>query len=191
MKRSALVASVVVVIAASLGACKSEISGLPGAQPGATSTGSEGPFSATSSPPTTSTTSTSAAPSPMAKISPCSLLTTSDLASLQVGPAGTENTLGYSRACKYHYTVTNYLLGVSIFNELGLKDITERGQLQQMKVGSHEAVQGVSPGGLCVIAMKITESSRVEASVAANGNEQKACDLALPAAKLVESRLPR
>ena len=190
MKRSALRAVVTIMIAASLGACKSETSGLPSAQPGTTSTGSGGPFSATS-PPGTSSTSTSAAPSPMAKISPCSLLTSSDLASLQVKGEGTEDKLDYSRACEYSYTTNTYLLGVSIFDELGLKDITGRDQLQQIKVGSHEAVQGVSPGGVCVIAMKITESSRVEAGVSAGAHEQQACDLALPAAKLVESKLPR
>jgi hypothetical protein len=81
-------------------------------------------------------------------------------------------------------------LSVTIYNTLGIKDVQGRGELKQITVGKHEAVQGLSPAGVCVIAIKLTETSRVDASGASNGNDQVSCELASSLAQAVEKKLP-
>jgi hypothetical protein len=81
-------------------------------------------------------------------------------------------------------------LSVTVYNELGIKDVQVRGDLKNITVGKHEAVQGVSAAGVCVISMKLTESSRVDASGTVGGNDQASCDLASSLAQAVEKKLP-
>jgi hypothetical protein len=84
----------------------------------------------------------------------------------------------------------SFTIGVTIYEKLGIKDVTDRGELKPIVVGKHEAVQGVSSSGLCAISLKVTESSRVDATVSANGSEQRSCELVLPLAQAVEKNLP-
>lgn len=53
-----------------------------------------------------------------------------------------------------------------------------------------EAVQGVNPGGVCVNAIELTETSSVDASGSSNGNDRAACELASSLARTVEKKLP-
>ncbi|TCO65283.1 DUF3558 family protein [Actinocrispum wychmicini] len=187
MKRSLLLASTVAVLVMSLGACTSKTGGIAGGSPTTSSTGGSGPSSRSSSPPATSS-SKSGASSPTKNIATCSLLTSGDMSSLQL-TGGTESNLTSSRGCDYHYTSNTYSFGTAIYDALGVKDIQGNPQLQPVKIGNHDAVQFVV-SSICIIAIKVTESSRVEVSVAANGDAQKACSLARPGAEIVEKKLP-
>jgi hypothetical protein len=189
--RSILLAATVVGLVVSLSACKNETSGLPDGQQ-ATPTGGQsggGPFTGSNQPGRTTTTPSSPG-GPLANIGPCTIVTAADLASFGVG-AGKED-LGTPGARECEYTKSGaYVMNVTIYDELGIKDVQGRGELKQLKVGNHEANQGVSAGGICAIAMKITETSRVDVGVAARGNEQEACNLVLPIAQAVEKKLPQ
>jgi hypothetical protein len=80
---------------------------------------------------------------------------------------------------------------VVIYDSRGIQDVQDRGQLKQMTVGGREANQGLSSGGVCTIAIKTGEKSRVDASVSAtSGDEKKACDLVGPLAEAVGKNLP-
>jgi hypothetical protein len=107
----------------------------------------------------------------------------------QLAP-GKEEIRTVSRACTYLRS-GQYLMSVTIYNSLGIQDVKDRGELKPMTVGGREANQGLSPGGLCAIAIKTGEKSRVDAAVTTtNGDEKKACDLVGPLAEAVGKNLP-
>jgi Protein of unknown function (DUF3558) len=191
VRRSVVLGAAAVALLLPLGGCTSRTPGVAGSSPttGATTGGSDsGPFSQNNPPPSTSA-STSGVPSPTASIEPCSLLTSSDLSTLHL-TTGTDDKLGYGRGCKYRYTNSNtYLFGIAIYDTLGVRDIQGRSDPKQIRVGNHDAVQAVT-GGECVIAIKVTDTSRVEASTVVTGDVQEACSLARPAADIIEKKLP-
>jgi len=120
----------------------------------------------------------------------CALLTTADVTPLgATGPGEEFDTSKESRGCTYQKS-GSFTVGASIFDTLGIKDVTDRGTLKPLTVGSHEAVQGMS-GGLCAIAIKTGETSRVEATGQTNADAQKSCELAHQVAEILEKKLPR
>jgi len=95
-----------------------------------------------------------------------------------------------ARTCQYlksgSFTVT-----AAIYDSAGIQDVTERGTLTKLNIGSHEAVQGMSSGGVCAIAMKTSETSRVDATGQTNGDDKASCELAHRVAEIVEKKLPK
>jgi hypothetical protein len=83
----------------------------------------------------------------------------------------------------------SFTITTSIYNELGLKDVTARGTLKQLTIGSHEAVQGMA--GLCAISMKTSETSRVDVTGQSTSSDEASCDLARQVAEIVEKKLPK
>jgi len=192
VKRSILVVSVLVALTGSLMACKSETPGLPGASSntGTTSANGGGPFSETETSGPTIKSSAAGAP-PLANMKACSLLTSADVSSFGVGSTGKEDdSIKGSRDCSYQKS-GSFTIGATIYDEVGIKDVTDRGTLTQLTVGSHEAVQGMSSGGVCAIALKTSETSRVDATGNAVADDKKACDLARQVAEIVEKKLPK
>jgi len=188
--RSGLVILAAVAVAASVSACTSETPGV--ADGNKTSTGSTptgGPFTGSNSPgsPTSGVKPTTAGP--LAGKSPCSILTPADVSGFQLG-SGKEENRTISRSCEYLRS-GQYVMTVVIYDSRGIQDVQERGQLKSLTVGGREANQGLSSGGVCSIAIKTGEKSRVDASVSAtSGDEKKACDLAGPLAEAVAKNLP-
>lgn len=107
-----------------------------------------------------------------------------------MGKGAEKTTLPGIRDCEYQ-APGSFTGGVTIYDDEGIKDVTGRTQLKNTKINGRDAVQGVSPAGICSVAMKIDESSRVEASAGARANEQKACEVANQIAQLVEPKLPK
>lgn len=191
MKRSILVASVLVALTGSLVACKSETPGLPGASSGTTPTSGNGggPFSETET--SNPTTKNSVSAGPLANMKACSLLTSADVSSFGVAPTGTEDdSIKGTRDCSYRKS-GSFTIGATIYDEVGIKDVTDRGTLTPLTIGSHEAVQGMSSGGVCAIALKTSETSRVDATGNAVADDKKACDLARQVADILEKKLPK
>ena len=186
-----MVASVLVALTGSLVACKSETPGLPSGSSSAatTSKGGGGPFSETDTP-SESTTKSSAGSGPLANMAACSLLTSADVAPLGVTAQGVEDDkIKGSRDCQYQKS-GSFTIGATIYDELGVKDVTARSNLTSLKIGSHEAVQGMS-GGLCVIAIRTSETSRVDAGGQTNTDAKASCDLAHQVAEILEKKLPK
>jgi hypothetical protein len=117
----------------------------------------------------------------------CSILSQADMGQIGIS-AGEEMKLGSARACQYQGSGFNITIG--IFDDLGLEDVTDRTQLTPLKVGSHDAVRGLTSAGLCVFAVKTSNTSRVDVSSGARADEQKACEMAKKAAEVVEPKLP-
>lgn len=99
-----------------------------------------------------------------------------------------ELTLAGTPACRYQGQGFN--ITIAIFDDLGLDDIQDRTQLTPLKVGSHDAVRGLSSAGVCSFAIKTSNTSRVDVGSAARADEQKACEMAKKVAEVVEPKLP-
>jgi hypothetical protein len=126
----------------------------------------------------------------MANVRVCSLLTASDISALSLKDQREDTSTGTNPACVYSYSASTANLRVVIYPQLGVGDIQGRTKLTQVNVGKHDAIQGITGAGGCAIAIKVTDTSRVDVVAALNGDEQKSCALALPAAQAVEKNLP-
>jgi hypothetical protein len=124
------------------------------------------------------------------------VLTPQDLAALDV-PAepNDDGRLGGARYCRWqkpHSDTPGHTVGVGIFDELGIgeDEITSNTEPQPRTVGAHQAMQYTGGAGVCVVAIGVTESSRVDVSGVSDGDMKRACKVAKKAAKLVEPHLP-
>ena len=188
VKRSLFVVPVLVTLALGVVACSGKETGTPTARETPTAApGGAGPFP-TGGSKSPGATSSSVAKGPLAGTSPCSLLSESELGRLGARQNGPEEKLGYARSCQYK--AASMILSVAIFEELGLKDITQRTDLMPLRVGDHEAVQALA-GAKCAISIATSESSRVDVGgTHIGGDEKKSCQAAMSLVQLVEPKLP-
>lgn len=123
-----------------------------------------------------------------ADLQPCDLLSSSDQATFGVGP-GVEDEVGPARACQWQAS-GKHTITIGVIDDLGLDEVQSSGPTQSMKIGSHDAVQYTGGVSACAFAIGVTDSSRVDVTGVANGDETKACTVAKQAAQLVEPKLP-
>lgn len=193
MKRSVLLVTALAVALGAAPACSDKTGG--SAVPGNPSGNQAGTSTTTTSKGTTSTGSTSGSnSSPLAGKDPCSLLSASAKTSLGLSGNGEKDNVGASRGCKWEQRAQSgdlYLFGIDILDKSGIKDLPSDAK-QIADVGSHKAAQTSGKGGpgTCSVIMGVTDKSRVESTVLAGTDTQKACGLALQMAKLVEPGLP-
>jgi Protein of unknown function (DUF3558) len=121
-------------------------------------------------------------------LKPCDLLTSSEQANFNLAP-GAEDDIGPARACQWRSS-DQFTVTIGVIDELGLEDVQSNGATQDMKVGSHDAVQYVGVLDTCAIAIGVTDASRVDVSGVAGSDMTKACSVAKQAAELVEPKLP-
>ena len=187
MRRTALLVTTVATLVIGLASCSSETPGE--ATPGDDSTGlqvpTEGGDGGTTEPPETSESETD---SPADSLEPCELLSSDDQSALSLG-SGEEESLGGARTCLWQAS-GSHTVSVDIWNNLGIDEVQSKTKPQPKNVGSHQAVQYTGDLGVCVVAIELTESSRVDVGGVAGGDIAKACDVANQAAELVEPKLP-
>ena len=185
-------APVLVVALAAVTSCGGTTAGQ--AVPGDSTNSTEG---GPSSGPTTSagkTTSTkpNGGDGSLADTDPCSLLTLAGRTQLGVG-TGQKRTVGGEPSCRWQRRGPSetYFFDVAVLDALGITDVPAQAQ-QIPNIGEHKAAQGSDLGGpgTCTVVLGVTESSRVDSSVGAGTDTQKACDLAKELATLVERELP-
>jgi hypothetical protein len=188
--RSFLLVSVAVTLGVALTACSDKTTGQPQADSSTQSTtsGSGGPFSTESGIPNTTSSQPGASDSPVKDTKPCTLLSTDEATGLQAG-AGTEQSVNNARACRY-LNAQGFSLAVAIYDSLGLGDVTAQGEVKPISdVGKHKAVQWIGVLDTCVVSLEVTSTSRVDVQATSGKDQQKACGIALQAAKLVEPKL--
>jgi hypothetical protein len=149
--------------------------------------------------PSTRTTSSrpTAGAGPLAEVDPCSLLDSAAKAKFGITGNGKPRTIGISRGCQWSVrqgsTVTTvYGFDIGILTA-GMNDFPDNVPVKKLPdIGKHQAVQTQEGGGpgTCLIALAVTEKSRVDNTVVVSGNTQKACELAMELAKQVEPKLP-
>jgi hypothetical protein len=132
--------------------------------------------------------------SPLADQKPCALLSSSGASEMGVsGQQGNERKVGSARRCTWRITGAtikdSFNIEVGLWDTVGLKDLPSGTPQDPVPtVGKHEAVWIKDVAG-CTVMMGVTEKSRVDTS-ANGGSVDKACELAMQLAKLVEPELP-
>ena len=131
----------------------------------------------------------------LASIQPCDLLSANDLSQNQLGSPTPEN-VGGARTCRWLNTTANngdgYSIGVGIRESQGINTAsTDTDTVTPDNIGNHPGRQLQSTiSGTCVIAIGVTNSSRVDVTVNAGTDPIQGCQLANQFAKLVEPNLP-
>lgn len=128
-------------------------------------------------------------------VDPCSLMTATAASELGLDvDAGENRKLGNAETCRWKQrgAQDTYLFTISIYDEFGIKDLPDDIRTQQLPpIGEREAVQFFGQSaGICGVMLAVTEASRVETSVTAGVDTDKACELAGRMAGLVEPELP-
>jgi hypothetical protein len=115
-------------------------------------------------------------------------LTAAEVAQLQAGQSKEEK-IGSARVCTFA-DAPGFVMGVAIYDDLGLDDVVAHGEIKPVSVGRHKAVQSIGGIDTCGVSIEVTKTSRVDTLGTAGGDERKSCDIALRVAKLVEPKLP-
>jgi hypothetical protein len=182
-----LVVTAIATLAIGLSGCSSETPG--SAVPGATDGGGGAPPSTddTATPPSTEPSEDEDGGT--AALEPCELLTAEDLTALGLPTdENQERDVGPARGCQWQAS-GSHTVTVGVIDELGLDNVVSDTDVEQLTVGSHDAVR-YSSGGTCGVAIAVTDSSRVDVLGTANGDMTRGCQVANQAAELVEPHLP-
>ncbi|WP_156093968.1 DUF3558 family protein [Lentzea aerocolonigenes] len=141
---------------------------------------------------TTTTTSTSAGKdtTSLAETDPCSLLTSSEASELGASGTPKREKVGTADVCKWRKPGEGNF-DVSVRANLGLAEVKpDGGQIADLTVGSRKAKKVSGDGsGVCIIALDVSSSSRVDVSALGRPNEDS-CPVALKLAELVDPKLP-
>jgi hypothetical protein len=85
------------------------------------------------------------------------------------------------------------VIDVGILDKTGIADVPAGASVKKLpNIGRREATQITDTGGAgsCTIIVGVTKSSRVDIGVIAGTDTQKACELTMQVAQLVEPELP-
>lgn len=132
----------------------------------------------------------------MEETDPCALLDAAAKAKLDISGAGENRKIGVARGCRWRVRGAgeSQIFDVGILDTAGITDIPATVRVEKLpNIGAHQAVQGKEQGGGpggCTIILGVTGSSRVDLNVLAGNDTQKACDLVMELATLVEPKLP-
>jgi predicted small lipoprotein YifL len=169
-----------------LTACSGEEGGtaLPTEQPPSSSAGPASP-----------STSPADGSSPLTGLDPCSLLGAAELGELGTFSEGVPNELGGARGCdfaKQSKSASEDSVGVTVAvrDAQGVAEVIDLGNGKQTgTVGEGRDAVRTSANGTCLIALAVTETSRVDVG-AVTTSDEKACEIADAVAAIVEPKLP-
>lgn len=129
----------------------------------------------------------------LANIDPCTLLSDEDKARLGLRKEE-QDSIGGARLCGWVAGTGSsvYGLGIGIREKQGLAEVRGAdGPPKPVSIGSHDAREARDTSGqTCLVAVGVTDSSRVDVS-ASGGDVSQMCKTATELAKLVEPKLPR
>ncbi|MGQ0838928.1 DUF3558 family protein [Actinokineospora sp.] len=124
-------------------------------------------------------------------LDPCTLLTEAEVSLFGAQTGVRDDTA--APACQW--TVRGQgVFSVAIRAEQGLQDIViDKGTLVDHPLASHQGrrLEENSGAGGCMVSIRISESSRVDANSVARSDTAKACEFAGKVAELIEPRLPK
>jgi hypothetical protein len=182
---------ILVVLAAASVACSDKTNGQ--AVPGDSTTAETSTTTRGSTPSRTTSGAPTSGTSPFADRKPCTLLPSSGATEMGFSGQGNEQKVGSARRCQWRITGAtikdSFTVSVGLWDTAGLKDLSGTDAPTPVPtVGKHEAVRIKDTAG-CSIFMGVTEKSRVD-TAANGGSVDKACELALKLATLIEPELP-
>ena len=116
------------------------------------------------------------------------MLDADDMERLGVEP-GVQDQVASARTCQWQRS-GHYTISAAIWEKLGLADVRSKSKPRPLTIGARDAVRATGGVSACAYALELSETSRVDVSAAANGDEARACRVARRMASLVESKLP-
>lgn len=140
-------------------------------------------------------TTTAAAPTSLAQLDPCALLSPSDRSTAGLTQLGKPKTIGEARACDWTVPAT-FGVTVTLDENAGLANLdVSQGTRTKKKVGTHQAVQLVdrkATDGTCAVLLGVGGSASVQVDVSNStfSDSTLACRRATTVAGLVEPKLP-
>lgn len=144
-------------------------------------------------PSTSATASAGAGDAPTATLQPCSLLDEADLAGYGSFQEPAEKDTGGSRACDWQTQPganDSLVIGVNIWDDQGVADVNDAGNgVDRTQANGRDLARTVIGTRVCLLAIGVTESSRVDVQVTAS-DAQRACEVADEVAGKVEPKLP-
>lgn len=123
-----------------------------------------------------------------AALRPCDLLTEAERQKLGVVILD-EKVLGFARSCGTRAS-GKYALAIAIFDTMRMQDVVAQGEKKPILLAGRPAVQMRTTLDGCGISLQVSEMSRVDVLVSANGDHERACSVAHQAAVMVEAKLP-
>lgn len=140
-------------------------------------------------------TGTTAAPTSLAQLDPCALLSPSDRSTAGLTQLGQPKKIGEARACDWTVPAT-FGVTVTLDENAGLANLDLSGGTRtKKKVGAHQAVQLVdrkATDGTCAVLLGVGKSASVQVDVSNStfSDTTLACGRATTVAGLVEPKLP-
>ncbi|MCP2256050.1 Protein of unknown function (DUF3558) [Prauserella aidingensis] len=132
----------------------------------------------------------------LAGTEPCSLLSKSDVSKYgeQIEGPIREN-IGSSRGCRFKKPFQSeprgsFVLGVGIRDEQGVKDAVDQGYGIQKTEADGRTFARIPGADACIVAIGVTETSRVDVSITTAAGTEKACQVASEVSDVVAARLP-
>jgi hypothetical protein len=118
----------------------------------------------------------------------CSLLSSSDLTRLGASSPPTQDMIGTAHACELDNSDDHIIVGIR--TNVGLDGFNPNGgTVHDTTVGTHHAKQVVDSTGSCVIAVGVSDKSRVDVTVTPILTADP-CTTAMTVANLIEPKLP-
>lgn len=184
MIKAAYLLPALAALAVAATACSNESQGQPlPTSRSTTATGTEASTPATSD----------GAGESMKSLDPCTLLTLDEVNQFDAD-AGVPKNIGGARGCMWLIPDGRGLFSVNLRSGQGLQGIAVGiGKLSDQPVGSHKGKVLKEDGGrgTCMVAIGITESSRVDVLTGYKTDTATACDRATRVATMIEPRLPK
>lgn len=136
---------------------------------------------------------------PTARLDPCSFLSPAELKDFGTFENGHVLNMGGARGCAWHMPESipfkyRFSIDVGIRDRQGIKEANDAGggiQKGEMGSGRKAVLIPATRLGGCILALAVSETSRVD--VAANGvrDSKKACDIVSQVADIVDPKLPK
>lgn len=149
--------------------------------------------------PSMSAPSSSAASSPKAPLAgtdPCSLISKSDVSKYgeQIQGPSREN-IGSNRGCRFKKPFQSepkgsFAMTVGIRDGQGVKDAVDQGYGIQKTEDEGRTFARIPGADACIVAIGVTETSRVDVSISMAAGTEKACQVASEISDVVASKLP-
>lgn len=133
----------------------------------------------------------------LSSLQPCSLISSSEAANLHLSAQGPDNSAS-APSCDWQKPVdTNgqngYSVGATIWASQGLGDVNTSGySVTSVQLGGHQGKQlaATAAAGNCLVAIGVSDSSRVDITVNAGTDTNQACQVANQVAQAVAPELP-
>ncbi|PPK66440.1 uncharacterized protein DUF3558 [Actinokineospora auranticolor] len=123
------------------------------------------------------------------------MLSSAEQAHFGITATGKSSELGSGRLCTWQVRGQEYtsILNVILYDSAGLKDLSDTLNKKPIaSIGNRQTIQVINDVEKnCAVMMAVTDTTRVATQATVGVDVDKACEMALELARVVEPKLPR